>query len=128
MEIKNEKQMVVTDNEGKEHLMQILFTYDNEERGTSYVFFYDTEDKDEEVVVMRYLESGELEPIEDDEEYDEVEEVFNANGAEMSRREKFIEGSVPLHTLRADIDFYVEHAQTIAGIVGVKVWIYKGEK
>ena len=78
MEIKNEKQMVVTDNEGKEHLMQILFTYDNEERGTSYVFFYDTEDQSEEVVVMRYLESGELEPIEDDEEYDEVEEVFNA--------------------------------------------------
>ena len=78
MEIKNEKQMVVTDNEGKEHLMQILFTYDNEERGTSYVFFYDTEDKDEEVVVMQYLESGELEPIEDDEEYEEVEEVFNA--------------------------------------------------
>ena len=78
MEIKNEKQMVVTDNEGKEHLMQILFTYENEERNTSYVFFYDTEDKDEEVVVMRYLESGELEPIEDDEEYEEVEEVFNA--------------------------------------------------
>ena len=78
MEIKNETQMVVTDNEGKEHLMQILFTYDNEERKTSYVFFYDTEDKDEEVVVMRYLENGELEPIEDDEEYDEVEEVYNA--------------------------------------------------
>ena len=70
--------MIVTDNEGKEHLMQILFTYDNEERGTSYVFFYDTEDPNEEVIVMRYLESGELEPIEDDEEYDEVEEVFNA--------------------------------------------------
>ena len=78
MEIKNEKQMVVTDNEGKEHLMQILFTYDNEERGASYVFFYDTEDPNEEVIVMRYLESGELEPIEDDEEYDEVEEGFNA--------------------------------------------------
>ena len=78
MEIKNEKQMVVTDNEGKEHLMQILFTYENEERNTSYVFFYDTEDKDEEVIVMRYKDSGELEPIEDDEEYDEVEEVFNA--------------------------------------------------
>jgi uncharacterized protein YrzB (UPF0473 family) len=78
MEIKNEKQMVVTDNEGKEHLMQILFTYDNEERGASYVFFYDTEDPNEEVIVMRYLESGELEPIEDDEEYDEVEEIFNA--------------------------------------------------
>ncbi len=78
MEIKDEKQMIVTDNEGKEHLMQILFTYDNEERGSSYVFFYDTEDPNEEVIVMRYLESGELEPIEDDEEYDEVEEVFNA--------------------------------------------------
>lgn len=78
MEIKNEKQMVVTDNKGKEHLMQILFTYDNEEREASYVFFYDTEDPNEEVIVMRYLESGELEPIEDDEEYDEVEEVFNA--------------------------------------------------
>ena len=57
-----------------------------------------------------------------------VEVAGRLNGAEMSRREKFIEGSVPLHTLRADIDFYVEHAQTIAGIVGVKVWIYKGEK
>ena len=78
MEIKNENQMVVTDGEGKEHLMEILFTYDNEERKTSYVFFYDTEDPEQEVVVMRYLESGELEPIEDDEEYDEVEEVFNA--------------------------------------------------
>ena len=78
MEIKNENQMVVTDNEGKEHLMNILFTYDNEERKASYVFFYDSEDPEEEVIVMRYLESGELEPIEDDEEYDEVEEVFNA--------------------------------------------------
>ena len=78
MEIKNEQQMIVTDNEGKEHLMQILFTYDNEERKTSYVFFYDTEDPEEEVIVMRYYDNGELEPIEDDEEYDEVEEVFNA--------------------------------------------------
>ena len=57
-----------------------------------------------------------------------VEVSGRLNGAEMSRREKFIEGSVPLHTLRADIDFYCHHAPTIAGIVGVKVWIYKGEK
>ena len=78
MEIKNENQMVVTDAEGKEHLMNILFTYDNEERKASYVFFYDSEDPNEDVIVMRYLENGELEPIEDDEEYDEVEEVFNA--------------------------------------------------
>ena len=81
MEIKNDTQMVVADSEGKEHLMQILFTYENDERKTQYVFFYDTEDKEENVIVMRYkgeLDSGELEPIEDDEEYEEVEEVFNA--------------------------------------------------
>ena len=78
MEIKNEKQMVVTDDQGQEHLMQILFTYDNEERKASYVFFYDTEDQEQEVVVMRYTNDGELCPIEDDEEYEEVEEVFNA--------------------------------------------------
>ena len=77
MEIKNENQMVVTDGEGKEHLMNILFTYDNEERKASYVFFYDSEDPNEDVIVMRYTEDGELEPIEDDEEYDEVEEVYN---------------------------------------------------
>ena len=57
-----------------------------------------------------------------------IEVSGRLNGAEMSRREKFIEGSVPLHTLRADIDFHIHHAPPIAGIVGVKVWIYKGEK
>ncbi|OGL30318.1 30S ribosomal protein S3 [Candidatus Saccharibacteria bacterium RIFCSPHIGHO2_02_FULL_47_12] len=56
-----------------------------------------------------------------------IEVSGRLNGAEMSRREKEISGSVPLHTLRADIDFAQIHAKTIAGIVGVKVWIYKGE-
>ena len=46
---------------------------------------------------------------------------------EMSRREKEVAGSVPLHTLRADIDYAQVNAQTVAGIIGVKVWIYKGE-
>ena len=81
MEIKNETQMVVTDQDNKEHLMQILFTSENEERNAKYVFFYVTEDPEENVIVMRYigeLDSGELVPIEDNEEYDEVEEVFNA--------------------------------------------------
>jgi small subunit ribosomal protein S3 len=50
------------------------------------------------------------------------------NGAEMARTEKMIEGSVPLDTLRADIDYYCARAQTPAGIIGVKVWIYKGER
>ncbi len=49
------------------------------------------------------------------------------NGAEMARREKEIAGSVPLHTLRADIDYAYVPAKTPAGIIGVKVWIYKGE-
>lgn len=50
------------------------------------------------------------------------------NNAEMARREKLIEGSVPLHTLRADIDYCGVDAQTTAGTIGVKVWIYKGER
>lgn len=49
------------------------------------------------------------------------------NAADMSRREKEIQGSVPLHTIRADIDYALARAHTAAGIIGVKVWIYKGE-
>jgi small subunit ribosomal protein S3 len=49
------------------------------------------------------------------------------NGAEMSRREKEVAGSVPLHTIRANIDYAQVPAQTAAGVIGVKVWIYKGE-
>jgi small subunit ribosomal protein S3 len=56
-----------------------------------------------------------------------IEVAGRLNGAEMSRREKMIEGSVPLHTLRADIDYGYVRAKTITGIIGVKVWIYKGE-
>ncbi len=48
-------------------------------------------------------------------------------GAEMSRRETSIDGRVPLHTLRADIDFGRAEAHTTFGRIGVKVWIYKGE-
>ena len=51
------------------------------------------------------------------------------NNAEMARREKIIEGSVPLHTLRADVDFHTARANAPGvGIIGVKVWIYKGER
>ena len=48
-------------------------------------------------------------------------------GAEMSRREWYREGRVPLHTLRACIDYGTARAQTAMGIIGVKVWIYHGE-
>lgn len=56
-----------------------------------------------------------------------IEVSGRLNGAEMSRREKEVAGSVPLHTIRADIDFASVRAHTTAGIIGVKVWIYKGE-
>jgi small subunit ribosomal protein S3 len=49
------------------------------------------------------------------------------NGAEMSRTEWYREGRVPLHTLRADIDYGFREARTTAGRIGVKVWIYKGD-
>jgi small subunit ribosomal protein S3 len=48
-------------------------------------------------------------------------------GNEIARSEWYREGRVPLQTLRADIDYSVETAHTVAGTVGVKVWIYKGE-
>lgn len=56
-----------------------------------------------------------------------IEVAGRLNGAEMSRREKEVAGSVPLHTLRADIDYAQVNAQTPAGVIGIKVWIYKGE-
>lgn len=49
------------------------------------------------------------------------------DGVEIARRETFTMGSLPLHTLRADVDYARGAAQTIYGSVGVKVWIYKGE-
>lgn len=49
------------------------------------------------------------------------------NGAEIARSECYREGRVPLHTLRADIDYGFAEALTTYGIIGVKVWIYKGE-
>lgn len=57
-----------------------------------------------------------------------IEVAGRLNGNDMSRREKVIEGTVPLHTLRADIDFAKARATYPgSGIIGVKVWIHKGE-
>ena len=70
MEIHDEKRMVILDEKGNEHVVEILFTYEHEERKTKYVFFFEEKDPDE-VMVMRYTDDGELEAIEDDEEYDE---------------------------------------------------------
>ena len=48
-------------------------------------------------------------------------------GAEIARTEWYIEGKIPLHTLRADIDYGFTIAKTTFGVIGVKVWVYKGE-
>ena len=48
-------------------------------------------------------------------------------GAEIARTESYHEGTIPLQTLRADIDYGVARANTTYGVIGVKVWIYKGE-
>jgi len=48
-------------------------------------------------------------------------------GAEMARTEQYKEGRIPLHTLRADIDYAVSEADTVYGIIGIKVWIFNGE-
>jgi len=48
-------------------------------------------------------------------------------GAEMARSEQYKDGRIPLHTLRADIDYVLSEANTIYGIIGIKVWIFKGE-
>lgn len=49
------------------------------------------------------------------------------NGVDMARTEFYKEGRIPLHTLRADIDYAVSEAETTYGIIGIKVWIYKGD-
>ena len=49
------------------------------------------------------------------------------DGAEIARTEHYHEGSIPLQTLRADIDYGVAEAHTTFGVIGVKVWVYKGE-
>ncbi len=48
-------------------------------------------------------------------------------GAEMSRRERYVDGKLPLHTLKADIDYGFAEARTTYGTIGVKVWLYKGD-
>lgn len=56
-----------------------------------------------------------------------VQVAGRLNGADMARTEQFSEGTVPLHTLRADIDYAWVEADTTYGKLGIKVWIYRGE-
>lgn len=76
MEFTKDNQMLVTDDQGAEHMMEILFTFENDARHANYVLYYDA-DKPEDVFAARY-EGEELFEITDEEEYDEVEQVLNA--------------------------------------------------
>jgi small subunit ribosomal protein S3 len=49
------------------------------------------------------------------------------NGNEIARSEWYLQGRLPLHTLRADIEYGFSEARTTYGVIGVKVWVYKGE-
>ena len=77
LELKNDE-MLITDENGVDHVMKILFTYDNEQRGKSYVFLYEKDDEDNVLAFSFNEKSQELSEITDEEEYKEVEEVFNA--------------------------------------------------
>ncbi len=77
MEPINENQIVIYDEEGKEYLMNILFTYENPDRNAQYVFVYD-DNNPEEVIVMKYNDEHELFEVTDEEELKEAEEVLDA--------------------------------------------------
>ena len=71
-------EMIITNEKGEEKVMKILFTYESEERGKEYVFLYEKDDEDNVLVFAINEKEETLEEIEDDEEYVEAEEVFNA--------------------------------------------------
>ena len=77
MDLMDEKQITIMDDEGNQRIMEILFTYEHEERGKKYVFCFE-KGNPEEIMVFEYTDAGELFEVTDDEEYEEVEEVFNA--------------------------------------------------
>ena len=71
------KKMTVYDGDGNEHELEVLFTYEHEERGTSYVFFFDPKTPDD-ILCMRYDDDGNLYEVEDEDEFQEMEEVLEA--------------------------------------------------
>ena len=71
-------EMIITNEKGEDKVMKILFTYESEQRGKEYVFLYEKDDEENVLVFSVNAEDNSLEEIEDDEEYAEAEEVFNA--------------------------------------------------
>lgn len=77
MEKLNDNQIEIYDEDGNKYLMEILFTYENEERNTTYAFIYDKSNPDE-LILMKYKEDGNIEEVTDEHELSEAEEVLNA--------------------------------------------------
>lgn len=71
-------EMIITTEDGEEKLMKILFTYESEARKKQYVFLFEKDDEENVLVFSVNENDNSLEEIEDDEEYNEAEEVFNA--------------------------------------------------
>ena len=71
-------EMIVTTDTGEEKVMKILFTYESEQRNSEYVFLYEKDDEENVLVFRVNHKDDSLEEIEDDIEYAEAEEVFNA--------------------------------------------------
>ena len=71
-------EMIITNEKGEEKVMKILFSYESEQRGKEYVFLYEKDDEENVLVFSVNGEDNSLEEIENDEEYAEAEEVFNA--------------------------------------------------
>ena len=71
-------EIVITTDSGEEKVMKILFTYESEERKKQYAFLHEKDDEDNVLVFSVNEKEGSLEEIEDDEEYAEAEEVFEA--------------------------------------------------
>ena len=71
-------EMIITNEKGEEKVMKILFSYESEQRGKEYVFLFEKDDEENVLVFSVNAEDNSLEEIEDDEEYAEAEEVFNA--------------------------------------------------
>lgn len=78
MERMEDNEFIIVDSDGVEEKYEILFTYENEDRNTSYVLYYAPENPDE-IYAARYVEeTHELFEVETDEEWEEIEEVLNA--------------------------------------------------
>ena len=84
--VESDKKLVIQDEDGKSYEREILFTYESKNNSKKYVFFFDPTSDDDEVQVLRYSDEGTLEEVDSDEEYAELEEVFDAYIAEQDEK------------------------------------------